>query len=58
MDTGSLSNNQSSLRDTIDDDGIDTIEDPEAISGLSEEILDVVQNDNTAGQRVFLTRAV
>jgi hypothetical protein len=59
-----LINKINELDDTAEnlDERVTALENEEAGEGLpegfSEEILGVVQNDNTAGQRVFLTRAV
>jgi len=58
VNTNTVSTNQSSLNYTIDDDGIDTIDVGDLLVGLAEETLDVVNSDNTAGQRVFLIKAV
>jgi len=63
-------NNQVSINNDIANPGIDAIIGSTATSvggggdgggipdGFAEETLDVVNNDNTAGQRVFLTKAV
>jgi hypothetical protein len=63
-------NNQVGINSDIANKGIDSIVGSTAISdggggdgggipeGFAEETLDVVNNDNTAGQRVFLTKAV
>ena len=60
-------NNQQSLNDDIANKGIDVIKGSttdgggdggESPDGFEEETLDVVNSDNTAGQRVFLTKAV
>jgi coenzyme F420-reducing hydrogenase alpha subunit len=59
-----LINKINELDDTAEnlDERVTALENEEAEEGLpegfSEEILGVVQNNNTAGQRVFLTRAV
>ena len=63
-------NNQAGINNDIANPGIDAIIGSTATSvggggdgggipdGFAEETLDVVNNDNTAGQRVFLTKAV
>lgn len=56
VDTGGLSTNQGSLKDKINDDGIDAIEDPdEGPSGFSEETLTICVNGSTEN-RIFLTK--
>lgn len=61
----SLESNKSGAGSTIQDDGIDNVDSSgggDSGGGLpsdfAEETLDVVNSDNTAGQRVFLTKAV
>ena len=60
----SLESNKSGAGSTIQDDGIDNVDSSLSDSGgglpdgFGEETLDVVNSDNTAGQRVFLTKAV
>ena len=60
----SLESNKSGAGSTIQDDGIDNVDSSLSDSGgglpdgFDEETLDVVNSDNTAGQRVFLTKAV
>jgi len=58
VDTGKLNTNQSSTKETINDDGIDKIEPLNPAEGFSEETLDVVAAGNSAVQRVFLTKTV
>jgi len=66
-----LEPNEQTGRRNIQDDGVDTPSRDRALDnslesdgagglpeGFEEETLDVVNNDNTAGQRVFLTKAV
>jgi hypothetical protein len=57
-----LINKINELDDTTEnlDERVTALEEAEEETpeGFSEEILGVVQNDNTAGQRVFLTRAI
>ena len=53
--TGELSTNQASLKETIDDDSIDSRgELDDLLTGTVIEVFDVVQSDNTAGTRNFL----
>ena len=72
VDTGyykPLEPNQQTGRRNIEDDGVDTPSRSRAEAdddgggggtpdGFEEETLDVVNSNNTAGQRVFLTKAV
>jgi|TARA_R110002050_G_C8866529_1_gene507820 hypothetical protein len=56
-----VSNNEGYNTDISSSAGVDSALDPVRgglPSDLAEETLDVVNNDNTAGQRVFLTKAV
>ena len=64
IDTG-LDSNRSGAGSTVQDDSIDNVDSSTDGSGsggspggFEEETLDVVNDDNTAGQRVFLTKAV
>jgi len=56
--------NKEGVDERIQNDGIDRIERPPTDTGgglpegFEEEILDIVQDDNTAGQRFFLTKEV
>lgn len=67
IDTG-LESNKSGTGSTVQDDSIDNVDSTESSGGdggggglpdgYAEELLDVVNDDNTAGQRYFLTKPV
>ena len=66
IDTG-LESNRGGAGSTVQDDGVDNVDSSNDGSGsgggglpdgFEEETLDVVNDDNTAGQRLFLTKAV
>ena len=65
VDTTRTDDNKEGTDERIQNDGIDRITNPLSDTGGSglpdgfeEELLDIVQDDNTAGQRFFLTKGV
>lgn len=67
VDTTRTDDNKEGTDERIQNDGIDRITNPLADTGggggglpdgFEEELLDIVQDDNTAGQRFFLTKSV